>query len=82
MKLFAIFRKLIVEALEKRFVPEAVFKTIVGGWSFGKIILKKHDASVGRSSLKPAVREESSPTIETESALIKVGEVIAANYET
>lgn len=82
MKFCAILTKLIVEAYEKRFVPEAVVKNMVGGWSGGKIILKKHDASVGRFSLKPTVREESSPTVVSESALIKDSSVIAANSET
>ena len=50
-----MLRLLIVETCEKRFVP--------GGWSLGKIILRKHDASVGRFTWKPTVREESSPTV-------------------
>ena len=48
-----MLRLLIVETCEKRFVPFAVppnvvDNKIVGGWSLGKIILRKHDASVGR----------------------------------
>ena len=82
-----MLRLLIVETCEKRFVPVAVppnvvYNKIVGGWSLGKIILRKHDASVGRFTWKPTVREESSPTVVIKSPLFSVGEVIAANYDT